>query len=101
MQPPRSLTSTQRWPRIWHKAIFLKNEFLKTVILPELAGRILSLYHKVARREVFPHNHVTHPALIGVRSTWIAGGLEFNFPDADTAVAVSLASRLSRLAIAN
>ena len=58
-----------------YRAIFLENEFLKATILPEMAGRILSLYDKVNRREVFHHNHVVKPSLIGVRGAWISGGL--------------------------
>lgn len=80
---------TRRREMKTYNAIFLENEFLKAIILPDLAGRILSLYDKSAHREVFHHNHVVKPSLIGVRGAWISGGLEFNFPDAHTAVAVS------------
>src|SRR5574337_1301861 len=35
-----------------YQAVFLENEFLKATILPEMGGRLYSLYDKTARREV-------------------------------------------------
>lgn len=64
-----------------YQAIFLENKYLKATILPGLGGRVLSLYDKVAHREVFYHNHVIKPLPVGVRGAWFSGGLEFNFPD--------------------
>jgi tetratricopeptide (TPR) repeat protein len=79
-----------------YKVIFLENEFLKATILPEHAGRVLSLYDKTSHREVFYRNHVIKPSVWGVRGAWVSGGLEYNFPDAHTAVAVSPVSSTIR-----
>jgi tetratricopeptide (TPR) repeat protein len=78
-----------------YRAFSLENEFLKAIILPDLGGRLYSLYDKVGRREVFYRNHVVKYGLVAARGAWISGGIEFNFPDAHTVVTVSpVAARL-------
>jgi tetratricopeptide (TPR) repeat protein len=78
-----------------YKAIYLENEYLKAIILPELGGRLYSLYDKVSKREVFYRNNVVKYGLVSLRGAWISGGIEFNFPNGHTVVTVShVASRL-------
>jgi len=72
-----------------YRAVFLENTYLKATILPGLGGRVVSLYDKIAHREVFYHNHVIKPLPVGVRGAWFSGGLEFNFPDSHSADAFS------------
>lgn len=64
---------------IW-KAIYLENEYIKVMILPELGGRIQMAYDKVARRHFVYYNSVIKPALVGLTGPWISGGIEFNWP---------------------
>ncbi len=78
-----------------YRAISLENEYLKAIILPEVGGRLYSLYDKVAKREVFYRNNVVKYGLVSLRGAWISGGIEFNFPNGHTVVTVSqVASRL-------
>jgi tetratricopeptide (TPR) repeat protein len=78
-----------------YKAIYLENDYLKAIILPEIGGRLYSLYDKVSKREVFYRNNVVKYGLVGLRGAWISGGIEFNFPNGHTVVTVShVASRL-------
>lgn len=72
-----------------YTAVYIENEFLKAIVLPELGGRLYSLYDKVNGREVFYRNHVVKYALISLRGAWISGGIEFNFPDGHTVATVS------------
>lgn len=72
-----------------YRAIFLENEYLKAIILPDLDGRLYSLYDKQAKREVFYRNHVVKYGLVALRGAWISGGIEFNFPNGHTTVTVS------------
>jgi tetratricopeptide (TPR) repeat protein len=74
---------------VTYPAIFLENEYLKATILPDMDGRVYSLYDKVAKREVFYCNHVIKYGLVGLRGAWISGGIEFNFPNGHTTDTVS------------
>jgi len=72
-----------------YRALFLENEHLRATILPELGGRLYSLYDKSANREVFYRNHVVKYGLVALRGAWISGGIEFNFPNGHTTLTVS------------
>src|SRR3546814_594721 len=63
-----------------YKAVFLENEYLKIMILPELGGRIQMAYDKVRKRHFVYYNQVIKPALVGLTGPWISGGIEFNWP---------------------
>ncbi len=63
-----------------YRAVFIENEFLKVIVLPELGGRVYSCEDKVTGRDIFYKNRVIKPALIQTKGTWIACGLELNFP---------------------
>ncbi|HET9180001.1 MAG TPA: DUF5107 domain-containing protein [Terriglobia bacterium] len=77
-----------------YRAIYLENEYLKATILPQMDGRVYSLYDKVAKREVFYRNNVIKYGMVGLRGAWISGGVEFNFPNGHTTDTVSpVASR--------
>ncbi len=62
------------------QAIFLENEYIKVMILPELGGRIQMAYDKIKQRHFVYYNHVIKPALVGLAGPWISGGIEFNWP---------------------
>lgn len=63
-----------------YHAIFLENEYIKIMILPELGGRIQMAYDKLKERHFIYYNHVIKPALVGLTGPWISGGIEFNWP---------------------
>ena len=63
-----------------YQAIWLENEYLKVMILPELGGRVQMAYDKIKRRHFVYYNHVVKPALVGLTGPWISGGIEFNWP---------------------
>lgn len=67
-----------------YKALHLENEYLLLTVLPELGGRVYSLYDKVCEREVFYRNNVVKYGLVALRGAWISGGIEFNFPTGHT-----------------
>lgn len=58
--------------------VTLENEYLKALFLPELGGRLWSLYDKVAERELLYTNPMVRPCNLAVRNAWLAGGIEFN-----------------------
>ncbi|MEN0052680.1 MAG: DUF5107 domain-containing protein [Mucilaginibacter sp.] len=63
-----------------YTAVFLENDYLKIMILPELGGRIQRAYDKVQQRDFVYYNQVVKPALVGLAGPWISGGIEFNWP---------------------
>ena len=61
-------------------AIFIENEFIKIMVLPQLGGRIQMAYDKIRKRHFVYYNEVIKPALVGLTGPWISGGIEFNWP---------------------
>ena len=71
--------SNEKVDKDW-KAVWLENEYIKVMILPELGGRIQMAYDKIKQRHFVYYNHVIKPALVGLAGPWISGGIEFNWP---------------------
>ncbi|SFD18686.1 DUF5107 domain-containing protein [Flavobacterium phragmitis] len=63
-----------------YQAVYLENEFIKIMILPELGGRVHMAYDKTKERHFVYYNQVVKPALVGLTGPWISGGIEFNWP---------------------
>lgn len=63
-----------------YRAVYLENEYLKVMVLPELGGRIQRAYDKTNGYDFVYYNHVIKPALVGLVGPWISGGIEFNWP---------------------
>ena len=63
-----------------YNAVWLENEYIKVMILPELGGRVQMAYDKLKERHFVYYNHVIKPALVGLLGPWISGGIEFNWP---------------------
>jgi tetratricopeptide (TPR) repeat protein len=61
-------------------AVFLENEYLQIMILPQLGGRIQMAVDKTNDYHFVYYNHVIKPALVGLAGPWISGGIEFNWP---------------------
>ena len=62
------------------KAVYLENQYIKVMVLPELGGRIQRAYDKTNGYDFVYYNHVIKPALVGLTGPWISGGIEFNWP---------------------
>lgn len=77
--PTTEKISREKRDKTW-KAVFLENEYLKVMILPELGGRIQRAYDKTNDYDFVYYNHVIKPALVGLLGPWISGGIEFNWP---------------------
>ena len=67
----------ERKVRAFNAAI-LENEYIRAVFLPELGGRLWSLYDKKMDRELLYKNDVFQPANLALRNAWFSGGVEWN-----------------------
>jgi tetratricopeptide (TPR) repeat protein len=77
--PTTQEISREKKNHAW-KAVWLENQYLKVMILPELGGRIQRAYDKTNNYDFVYYNHVIKPALVGLTGPWISGGIEFNWP---------------------
>ncbi len=71
--------SDEKIMKTW-QAVWLENDYVKVMILPELGGRVHRAWDKVKQRDFVYHNDVIKPALVGLLGPWISGGIEFNWP---------------------
>jgi tetratricopeptide (TPR) repeat protein len=65
--------------RPW-KAVWIENEFLRALVLPEIGGRIHRLQDKTNGYDLIYYQPAIKPALVGLAGPWISGGIEFNWP---------------------
>lgn len=92
MQDQLSRTKVDRT----YKALFLENEYLKVTCLPELGGRLHSVFDKTTGKEMFHKNDVIKPGMIAIRGAWISGGVEWNTgPHGHTATVLSPVNALT------
>ena len=61
-----------------YRALFLENEYLRVTCLPELGGRLHSVFDKTTNQEMFHTSRVIKPGMIAMRGAWISGGVEWN-----------------------
>ncbi len=63
-----------------YRAVYLENDYLRIMLLPELGGRVQRAYDKTNGYDFVYYNEVIKPALVGLTGPWISGGIEFNWP---------------------
>ncbi|MEA4927366.1 MAG: DUF5107 domain-containing protein [Candidatus Limiplasma sp.] len=63
-----------------YTAVWLENDYLRVMVLPQLGGRIQRAYDKTNGYDFVYYNEVIKPALVGLAGPWISGGIEFNWP---------------------
>src|SRR5215472_16272433 len=63
-----------------YQAVYLENEYIRLMMLPEIGGRIHIGQDKTNGYDFFYRQNVIKPALVGLLGPWISGGVEFNWP---------------------
>ena len=63
-----------------YRGVFIENEYIRLMILPEIGGRIHVGQDKTNNYDFFYRQDVIKPALVGLLGPWISGGVEFNWP---------------------
>lgn len=71
------------------RAVILENATLRVTVLPELGGRVASLFDKRIQREILFRNPVVKPVRILPIWGFISGGMEFNFPIAHSPTSIA------------
>lgn len=66
-------------PHAW-QALWIENEYLRVLVLPELGGRIHAIQDLTNGYDLIYRQHVIKPALVGLTGPWASGGIEFNWP---------------------
>lgn len=56
----------------------LENDHLKAVFIPELGGRLWSVFDKKKGKDLLYVNPVFQPCNLALRNAWFSGGVEFN-----------------------
>ncbi len=79
---PYGVTDTLTGEKVMktYQALYLENDYLKIMLLPELGGRVHRAWDKIKQRDFVYYNDVVKPALVGLLGPWISGGIEFNWP---------------------
>jgi hypothetical protein len=65
----------RKWQAVW-----LENEWLRVMILPEIGGRIHAIQDKTSGYDLIYRQRVIKPALVGLAGPWLSGGIELNWP---------------------
>ena len=77
---PMNTSLTDEKVDVEYTALVMENEYVQTVILPELGGKIYRALDKANQYDFIYYNRVIKPALIGLCGPWTSGGIEFNWP---------------------
>ncbi len=63
-----------------YRTLLLENMYLRVTVIPDLGGRVYSVFDKVSQREVFYKNPIVRFAPLAIRGAFFSGGVEFSFP---------------------
>jgi tetratricopeptide (TPR) repeat protein len=63
-----------------YDAVFLENEYVQILILPEIGGRLHGAVDKTNGYVWLYWQRTIKPGLISMTGAWISGGIEWNFP---------------------
>lgn len=63
-----------------YEGVWLENDFIKVLVIPDLRGRLQGAIDKRNGWDFLYFNHVIKPADIAIRRFWISGGIEWNHP---------------------
>jgi tetratricopeptide (TPR) repeat protein len=69
---------TEKRP-VEHRVVVLENDYVRAIVLPDMGGRLYSLFDKVAGHDTFMVPPSVKYQNISMRGAWIAGGIEWNF----------------------
>jgi tetratricopeptide (TPR) repeat protein len=65
---------------VTYRTLILENKYLRVTALPDLGGRVYSVYDKTSNKEVFYKNSIIKFSPLAIRGAFFSGGVEFSFP---------------------
>jgi len=65
---------------VTYRALILENQYLRVTVLPQLGGRVFSVFDKISEQEVFYKNPTIKFSPLAIRGAFFSGGVEFSFP---------------------
>lgn len=77
---PYSTSISDTKKDVGYDGIIIENKYIRTLLLPEIGGKIHSAYDKTADYDFIYNNKVIKPAMVGLAGPWVSGGIEFNWP---------------------
>jgi tetratricopeptide (TPR) repeat protein len=72
-----------------YRTLILENPYLRVTVLPDLGGRVYSVYDKISKQEVFYKNPTVKFSPLAIRGAFFSGGVEFSFPVAHAPTSAS------------
>ncbi|MBW7997107.1 MAG: DUF5107 domain-containing protein [Candidatus Glassbacteria bacterium] len=69
----------EKYDRIY-TALYVENEWVKALVLPEIGGRLHGAQDKTNGYQFLYNQTTIKPGLVGMAGAWISGGVEWNFP---------------------
>ena len=63
-----------------YNALYVENEYVRALVLPELGGRLHGAQDKTNAYQFLYDQKVIKPGLVGLTGAWVSGGVEWNFP---------------------
>ncbi|MFO7668846.1 MAG: DUF5107 domain-containing protein [Bacteroidales bacterium] len=63
-----------------YNGLYVENEYVKALVLPELGGRLHGAQDKTNGYQFLYDQKVIKPGLVSMTGAWISGGVEWNFP---------------------
>jgi len=74
---------------VTYPTLVIENTYLRVTAIPDLGGRVYSVYDKVSKREVFYKNPTVKFSPLAIRGAFFSGGVEFSFPVAHAPTSAS------------
>lgn len=63
-----------------YRILYLENAYLRVGVIPDLGGRVYSVFDKITQKDVFYKNNVVKFSPLAIRGAFFSGGIEFSFP---------------------
>ncbi len=71
--------ASQPAPKVY-RTLTLENRYLRVTVIPDLGGRVYSLFDKISNREVFYKNSIVKFSPLAIRGAFLLWGIGVQLP---------------------